>query len=88
MCASSTSPPVHARAVLNDVSNLTERVIGDLSTGQYEDAIFAGEYIQRYYPVRVILKSPRQTVSRVFLGTAFRRPSPCAYQYPLSMKHI
>jgi hypothetical protein len=51
-------PPVQARAILNDVSNLTERtVLQEIPQGLYKDAIFAGEYIQRYYPVGVILKA-------------------------------
>ena len=44
------------------------------------------------YPGRIhaficFLKPPHQTGHRVFPGTAFRRPSPLAYQHPLSMKH-
>ena len=51
-------PPVHARAILDTVSNLTERaVLQEIPQGFYKDAVFAGEYIQRYYPVGVILKA-------------------------------
>jgi hypothetical protein len=39
-------------------------------------------YIENPFPL-----PPRQTVSRVFPVTAFRRSSPYAYQQPLSLKY-
>ena len=51
-------PAAHANAILRDVTNLTERVVSShIPEQEYGEAVFAGEYIQRYYPVGVVLKA-------------------------------
>ena len=45
------------------------------------------KYLGKIHSSICFLKSPLQTGHRVFPGTAFRLPSPCAYQHPLSMKY-
>ena len=45
------------------------------------------KYLGKIRAYICFLKPPHQTGHRVFPGTAFRRPSPSAYQQPLSLIH-